>query len=974
MSNSKEYIECRVFILGDEKVGKKSFVKKFLNLPCTSIIRNMEAEEEYNKLYSEMKEKIEKEKSRIEEQKALLQSVNDDNKPKKEYEASSQFASSKSLFKIEEERTLSKKQKLNVSTKRDVTNNTMTGQITNNNTSTIIYDSYSFKGKKSIREPVPEYPAKLYNINLNKIVIKIICIPKAEKLPPDFVPRDDDEEYELEKVHNISFEGIRKDLNQKLAIKDTVISQEKLYGYNISIFTLFVFLYDMSNFNTFESLILYYSKIAKLYRLGYENGLKACIIGNKKDKKIKLQKEQESVFNEFLKNTNLKRFEISTKPYFLFDNFFIDFFLQNFSMFEQNRTQTDFSNHNCKLLEDTNFIEQFKNVVKHRPNFPRSDRSQILLNSYSPGPEYNINLYSFNSMKEIKDIFTNKKSRFNKKIFANKSGPILSQDKSDIHIKNKDKDANFNSPIKGGLFNKPINGYSFGIVKGQLNLLEKRKELRYKRNLELSENIDTYNNSPVNKKPLKLSKDENYFQNILKKRNDKFETIVKERQLKMNKIMELHNENLKNLEIQKDLKDKKIFENHKFNLQKSSSSPNILFNSFSSAEELKEEKFYNKQRYHDIIFKKNRENLEKYKEKLLNIRLLSSMKKEPEPYFEDIREKILDPLKGRKILERFRIVQNYEEGPKYQRIKDDFDKIAEKMTNFRPKYAERFPSTDKLLLQKEEDKKSFEEYKIKDEEKQKKFEMNRKKSDKNTRFKSFIKQRRLNLYNHYELLRNEIMQREEMQEIRREISIQKGYGDPNIILPINYSQVEESSPKYSIKGRYETHEVRNDDPGNLVLGVNLEKLNYIKEAQKNEPLPNFNYIKPKLPRIIFNKAERFPKIKNQYEDSVILFEDGIFQPNTHQDFICKEPMDNKSPKKRVVNSLDKRSPSPAEYKLKSSFDIIAKEGEKISKIKDIIKKKNIEKAKMIEKKKEEEEKKKDNEKNRLVLFVDDEED
>ena len=149
MSNSKEYIECRIFILGDEKVGKKSFVKKFLNLPCTTIIRNKEAEEEYNKLYSEMKEKIEKEKNRIEEENALLQSVNDDKKPKKEYEASSKFASSNSLFKIEEERTLSKKQKLNISTKRDVTNNTITGQITNNNSSSIILDSYSsFKGKK----------------------------------------------------------------------------------------------------------------------------------------------------------------------------------------------------------------------------------------------------------------------------------------------------------------------------------------------------------------------------------------------------------------------------------------------------------------------------------------------------------------------------------------------------------------------------------------------------------------------------------------------------------------------------------------------------------------------------------------------------------------------------------------------------------------------------------------------------------
>ena len=44
----KEYIECRIFILGDEKVGKKSFVKKLLGLPCTSVIHDPESEEEYN--------------------------------------------------------------------------------------------------------------------------------------------------------------------------------------------------------------------------------------------------------------------------------------------------------------------------------------------------------------------------------------------------------------------------------------------------------------------------------------------------------------------------------------------------------------------------------------------------------------------------------------------------------------------------------------------------------------------------------------------------------------------------------------------------------------------------------------------------------------------------------------------------------------------------------------------------------------
>ena len=47
--SEKTYIECRIFILGEKGAGKKSFVCRLLNLPSTSEIRNIEAEEEFNK-------------------------------------------------------------------------------------------------------------------------------------------------------------------------------------------------------------------------------------------------------------------------------------------------------------------------------------------------------------------------------------------------------------------------------------------------------------------------------------------------------------------------------------------------------------------------------------------------------------------------------------------------------------------------------------------------------------------------------------------------------------------------------------------------------------------------------------------------------------------------------------------------------------------------------------------------------------
>ena len=55
----KEYIECRLFILGDEKVGKKSFVKRLLGLPSTSIIHDEDSEKEYKELLSKYKNDVE---------------------------------------------------------------------------------------------------------------------------------------------------------------------------------------------------------------------------------------------------------------------------------------------------------------------------------------------------------------------------------------------------------------------------------------------------------------------------------------------------------------------------------------------------------------------------------------------------------------------------------------------------------------------------------------------------------------------------------------------------------------------------------------------------------------------------------------------------------------------------------------------------------------------------------------------------
>ena len=70
----KEYIECRFIILGQDKVGKKSFISRLLNIPCTSTIRNNEIEMAYKREIMNLRVKYEKKRQYFEK----LQEISDD--------------------------------------------------------------------------------------------------------------------------------------------------------------------------------------------------------------------------------------------------------------------------------------------------------------------------------------------------------------------------------------------------------------------------------------------------------------------------------------------------------------------------------------------------------------------------------------------------------------------------------------------------------------------------------------------------------------------------------------------------------------------------------------------------------------------------------------------------------------------------------------------------------------------------------
>ena len=130
----KEYIECRLFILGDEKVGKKSFVKKLLNLPCTSIIHDEDSEKEYNQLLSKYKSDVQEEIQMQKENEEMLKSMNNEEKSRGGNDVTSRYTSTNTLFKIDEERTFRKNDRTN----KNVTSTLNNIQGTSKNLSTRI--------------------------------------------------------------------------------------------------------------------------------------------------------------------------------------------------------------------------------------------------------------------------------------------------------------------------------------------------------------------------------------------------------------------------------------------------------------------------------------------------------------------------------------------------------------------------------------------------------------------------------------------------------------------------------------------------------------------------------------------------------------------------------------------------------------------------------------------------------------------
>ena len=309
----------------------------------------------------------------------------------------------------------------------------------------------------------------------------------------------------------------------------------------------------MSDFNTFEILIRYYDLIEGTFHLSELDNSIPFIIGNKKDQKIFLYSEKINNVNDFLKENNLDFFEISTKPYFNFDKFILDFLLKFLNKYHEN------------LVNEYNFKTDFEKIITNKPTFCKSLKEMYTQKNTNPGPKYDVNIYNFDSTKELNESLNNNKYRFNKKIFYNKIGPkyAISKSTKDINILHNDLSNDKNGSLivqqKGGLLYKPVIGYSFGNAKGKLNLLKERKKLILKRNESLKESIESNSYLFGNNLNTSRIKGEGYIEEATERRNRLLEKKMLERRRIFERLHEIHSIRINNEEEGKGKGKGKIF-------------------------------------------------------------------------------------------------------------------------------------------------------------------------------------------------------------------------------------------------------------------------------------------------------------------------------------------------------------------------------------------------------------------------------
>ena len=750
--------------------------------------------------------------------------------------------------------------------------------------------------------------------------------------------RDEDEEVKFgDKL--INFKSIQEE------IRNYLIKEKKDESSDIN--NLFLFVYDLKNFSTFKKLELYYNKLNDYFKI--DNNYIKALLGNKVDSKIVVPKKDKDYLETFLKNNpELKYYEISTYNYFNFENFFEMLF-------------KDIISPSYEELQKPTFLNRFHLVLHSRPTLSRAERKIHKINDVPFLAEgENPDVYAYpEDRAEFRRTFSNmKKGRYGFKIFINKQGPIFPAIDKTSQDKNKhggflskpgtafgrDKKAktaigfgnweinNRNKEIREALQTN-IPGYSLGIRGGKFDFRKERKDKFKEREEELKSAFqEHYARSLLDRKEVSNNKKDFDYRG---RKKEILKQIVE-------KIQDNENRHLQ--DRKKNIQDKE-------NLLKE-----------------KIDKIKSKQDKYQRIYEKNQQQIMQKRQEMSHPKTAISRKSKlskdlPNYTLYDITTKH-DPNKGWTMGMKYTYNPNKnKDDPDFPNLKSEFEKIVN-----HPKYAE-IKYTAPRFKEEKIVKPSNDEKYYDDTEERLKIKNNREKSERNMKIKKFLMDQKKNAKKVQENKKNLQEAREmELEELKEQIiKPRNGEYDSGANLDyvdINYKLVEEASPNYTMKGRYNHGSIfdmpdnyslinNEDDEDENKIGSNGKPIQD-EEYKKSLPVPQYNAVRPSLPTYSFSKATRFHS-KPLYQPSpnavpVMPFQDGKFKPDEVKSFFQgKEGLY----KAKKDNELKNNGiPGPGQYRIKGFAEILAEKGKKISDVKDGIKRKEKE----MEMRKREEEK------------------
>ena len=744
--------------------------------------------------------------------------------------------------------------------------------------------------------------SQTFNLGFNNLIITYYPCAEEQPLPYDYDLRDDDEFYQFEKQYKISIKQMVKEI-EKIIIKPAPNDKTRIE-------ILFVLCFDLSNYDSFDKLVIYFSQIERHFKFEV-NDYKLILLGNKVDKKINFKKEEKEKIEKFRTKYCLNYYEASSLIFFNFEIFFEKIIIENFgnlSIFNQYRNK-------------------FHEIINTKKSFTKTKRPKFGGDDNPPANKYENNPYQYpSSEKEFKKMFKDR-DKYNKHIFINKQSmlypPIKYIDKETSSIENARK--------KGHSSDKNILMFSW----------DSAKKESIKQALELQSRLPGYSFGMKTYKPLGFFKERE--RQRIKIEGQKREALggnidlmEEKRTLTEGNIESNQNKYEHNRQMNKErfLEERKLVEeNIKFRHDEVNSKNNEIINN-------KINNIKNKQNKYDKILEKREKSKEKSRMENIIKNNIKIVTRNEEP-----KCRLYDPVSSIATNRGFTFGKKYDfkekdvGTPDFATFKDDFEKLIDKNKKriiIKPTIPRK---SESKTLEIEDRKKFLEKMKIfEDRRKNNQMELISPFLNDRKNKKDIVSQKKIEIKN--------ALDKNLMEQIKRVYKDDNNY----LLRNINYNQVESSSPSFSIKGKY--------DIGSAFYKEKQNNEYYSPNKQKNIILenPDFSQIRPHYPAFSFSTSKRFnsievdgysPKNKNiniKKERNNTDKNDNwckslyFYGSQDSQSFLKTQTMMGTG-KKMVFK--DNGYPAPNRYVIKGFADDIKNNGDKI----------NATRMKLIEKKK-----------------------